>query len=231
MPVTVMVADDVPAIRHGIITQLRDMPQLKVVGEANDHVSTVEKARRLQPDVVLMDIWMPPEAGGVRATAEITADSFSCAPGRLVKVIILSICHRDETVRAAISAGASGYLVKHSKPDAILRAIQTVAEGHSYFSQEILDFLREEFMTRRDPNSRTAEDLDRLTATERKIMILAAHGLDNTQIAQHQGVAVSTVKTHIGRIYAKLCLFNQREIVACAYKSKLIKYNDEIPGK
>jgi DNA-binding NarL/FixJ family response regulator len=230
MPITVLVADDEPEIRRGIIMQLQDASDIEIVGQAHDYASTVAQARLHQPDVVLMDIWMPPDAGGVRATAEITADCFAQTSGRLIKVIILSICHLDETVRAAISAGASGYLIKHSTPDIIVRAIQAVAEGDCYFSPEIVDFLREEFMPRSDPNKRTPDEFARLTPTERKIMILAAHGLSNKDIAQYLSVAESTVKTHIGRINSKLGLLNQRQIVACAYKSKLVKHNDKIPA-
>jgi DNA-binding NarL/FixJ family response regulator len=218
--ISVLVADDQPLLRRGFRMILEAQDGLTVAGEAGDGAEAVDLARRCQPDVVLMDIRMP-GTDGIEATRLITASE----PG--VRVLVLTTFDVDEYAFGALRAGASGFLLKDVRPGELVAAVRTVASGDAVVSPRVTRRLLEEYapvlpVSDAQQASRYPR-LSALTERERKVLAAVAQGLSNTEIAAALYVSETTVKSHVGRILAKLGLRDRVQIVVLAYESRLVR--------
>jgi DNA-binding NarL/FixJ family response regulator len=215
--IRVLLADDQELVRAGFRALLDAQPDLEVVGEAADGREAVELTRELRPDVVLMDIRMP-VLDGLAATREIAADQ------RLegVRIVILTTFELDEYVFDAIRSGASGFLVKDTRPAALIEAVRVVAGGDALLSPSITRRLIAEFAARAKEPPRS-EALDELTDREREVMALAASGLSNDEIAERLVVSPATAKTHVSRAMLKLGARDRAQLVVLAYETGLVR--------
>ncbi len=220
MSVSVLLADDQPLLRRGFRMILEAEGDLTVVGEADNGEEAVELAQRHTPDVALMDIRMP-GTDGIEATQRITA------AGPLPKVLVLTTFDLDEYAFGALRAGASGFLLKDVRPGELVAAIRTVAAGDAVVSPRVTRRLLEEYaqvlpVPSSQPESRFPQ-LAALTEREREVLVAVGRGLSNTEIAASLFVSEATVKSHVGRILAKLALRDRVQIVVLAYEAGLIQ--------
>ncbi|WP_155387222.1 response regulator [Catellatospora paridis] len=222
MTLRVLLVDDQPLVRAGIAMLLAAEPDVEVVGECGDGADAVAQALALRPDVVLMDVRM---AGmdGVEATRRITADGFTGDPDRPVKVVILTTYHVDETVYAALRAGASGFLLKDAVPAELTLAVRAVAAGEAWLDPAVARALLDEFTARPGQQAPTPARMRGLTDREREVLVLAAYGLSNTEIAASLVIGEATVKTHLGRVLMKLGVRDRTQAVVAAYQHGLVE--------
>jgi DNA-binding NarL/FixJ family response regulator len=214
----VLVVDDQELVRAGFKVVLESEPDLEVVGEAGDGAEAVELARRLRPDVVLMDIRMP-VVDGIEATRRIRADLDS--DGR-PRVLVLTTFDLDEHVYAALRGGASGFLLKDVRAAQLVDAVRTVAAGDALIAPSVTKRLVAEFAARpADPE--LPPELADLTRRELEVLELVARGLSNGEIAGALVVGEATVKTHLTRILAKLGLRDRVQAVVLAYESGIVR--------
>ncbi len=216
MTIRVLLVDDQELVRAGFAMILSAAEGVEVVGEAADGAQAVDAARRLSPDVVLMDIRMP-RTDGIEGTRQLTA---LADPPR---VLILTTYSLDEYVYAALRAGASGFLLKDAPPEELRRAVRVVAAGDALLAPAVTRRLLEEFADRPDPQATPPEALDILTSREREVLTLVAGGLSNAEIAERLVVGEATVKTHVGRILMKLHLRDRVQAVVLAYQTGLVR--------
>lgn len=219
-PVRVLVADDQDLVRSGFRLILMSYDGIEVVGEARDGEQAVELAVRLQPDVVLMDIRMP-HMNGIDATRAICSNS---ALGE-VRVLILTTFDLDEYVYDALSAGASGFLLKDADPEDIASAVRAVARGDALIAPSVTKRLIEAFVSSRPVRSTTviAAGLRGLTDREREILTCVARGLSNEEIGEELFISPATVKTHLARIMSKLDAHDRAQLVVMAYEGGLVR--------
>ena len=211
---TVLLADDQALVRDGFRALIDSQPDLEVVGEAVDGVEAVEMARRLAPDVVLMDIRMP-RLDGLAATRQILA------AGSAVRVLVLTTFDRNEWVYEALRAGASGFLLKDVRAHQLTDAIRTVAAGDALLAPAITRRLIERFV--RDASvASPAPPPAALTDREVEVLRLIASGLSNAEIAERLVIGHATVKTHVNRLLAKLGLRDRTQAVVYAYEHRLV---------
>ncbi|MEV4973806.1 response regulator transcription factor [Streptomyces scopuliridis] len=215
--IRVLLADDQSLVRAGFRALLAAQPDIEVAGEAADGEEALRRVRELSPDVVLMDIRMP-LLDGLAATRRITED------GRLdqVKVVMLTTFELDEYVFEAIRSGASGFLVKDTEPDELLRAVRAVVEGDALLSPGVTRRLIAEFASRSKAPTGIAE-LAALTEREREVMALVGIGLSNEEIARRLVVSPLTAKTHVSRTMVKLGARDRAQLVVLAYESGLVR--------
>ncbi|AEW98205.1 response regulator [Streptantibioticus cattleyicolor] len=217
MTIKVLLVDDQPLMRVAFNLVLESQPDLTVVGEAGDGAEAVRLARRLQPQVVLMDVRMP-GVDGIEATEEIIT---ACPETR---VLILTTFDLDEYAFAALRAGASGFLIKNALPEELLSAIRTVATGDAVVSPRVTRRLLETCAHQLPvPEGPSDTRLSPLTARERQILTEVAKGKSNSEIATDLHLAEATVKTHLGRVLAKLGLRDRVQAVVFAYETRLVK--------
>jgi DNA-binding NarL/FixJ family response regulator len=195
--VRVLLVDDDDLMRAGLRSVLASEESIEVVGESADGREAIAAARKLRPDVVLMDIRMP-ELDGISATSEL----LSTSPD--VRVVVLTTFEDDEYVFGALSAGASGFLLKRTRPEDLIAAIHTIAAGEALLSPAVTRTVIDRMAAAPPPDSRAHERLDQLTPREREVLELIARGLSNSEIASELVVEESTVKTHVKRILMKL---------------------------
>ncbi|HEY5785971.1 MAG TPA: response regulator transcription factor [Microlunatus sp.] len=226
--IRIVVADDQALVRTGLRMVLNAQPDIDVVGEAADGLEAVEAARRLHPDIVLMDVRMP-GMDGVTATKRIL-DEAPSKPDDLVKMIILTTYHVDSAVYAALRAGASGFLLKDSEPEELIRAIHAVAAGEAWLDPPVARRLLTDFAAQPETNVPPPATLEQLTPRERDVLTLIAHGLSNDDVARHLVLGTTTIKTHVGRIFMKLGLHDRAQAVAVAYQSGLVRPGDRPPS-
>ncbi len=216
-PIKVMLVDDQPLLRTGFRMVLGAESDIDVVSEAGDGIEAVDLARRLLPDVILMDIRMP-RMDGVAATKAIVDAKLP------VKVLILTTFDLDEYIVGALRAGASGFLAKDVPADDLVSAIRSVAAGEAVVAPRILRRLLEKFVDRLpDPAGDTPTSIKVLTDREREVLMLVARGMSNAEIAKELTVSETTVKTHVGHVLTKLGLRDRVQAVVLAYESGLVK--------
>ncbi|MFD6197820.1 response regulator [Mycobacteriaceae bacterium NPDC060252] len=216
MSIRVIVADDQSLVRAGFVALLNAQDGIEVVAEATNGVQALAVAREHRPDVVLMDIRMP-ELDGLAATRQIAADPTLTD----VRVVVLTTFELDEYVFEAMRAGASGFLVKHSEPSELVRAVRVVAEGDALLSPSVTRRLLAEFSTH--AKQPTESGLDELTEREREVMTLVAEGLTNAEIGARLFMSPATARTHVSRILAKLNARDRTQLVVIAYESGLVR--------
>ncbi|GAA2626782.1 response regulator transcription factor [Streptomyces vastus] len=215
--IRVLLADDQSLVRAGFKALLDAQKDIEVAGEAADGEEALRKVRDLRPDVVLMDIRMP-VLDGLEATRRITED----AGLQDVKVVMLTTFELDEYVFEAIRSGASGFLVKDTEPDELLRAVRAVVEGDALLSPGVTRRLIAEFAARsKEPAA--AHPLAELTEREREVMALVGIGLSNDEIARRLVVSPLTAKTHVSRTMVKLGARDRAQLVVLAYESGLVR--------
>jgi DNA-binding NarL/FixJ family response regulator len=226
MTIRVLLVDDDPLVRAGLRLMLRSASDIEVVGEAGDGAKAVTAVASLTPDVVLMDIRMP-GTDGVTATAQITAAPRAAGPPA-PRVIALTTFDADDLVRAAITAGAVGYLVKDTPPGEIIGAVRAVAAGHAVLSpavtRPLLSLLHDPAPASPGTSGRAAPaahtpGLDVLTDREREVARALADGATNAEIARQLYVSAATVKATVSRILTKLDLDNRVQIAAVVHGS------------
>jgi DNA-binding NarL/FixJ family response regulator len=215
--IRVALADDQALVRAGFRMILDAEDDMTVVGEADDGDAVVELARSTAPDVVLMDIRMP-GMDGLEATHRITSDDALAD----VKVLVLTTFELDEYVFEALRAGASGFLVKHSGPDELLRAVRVVAAGDALLSPSVTRRLIGQFASRPARAQATPAGMKVLTEREREVVGLVAEGLNNDEIADELVVSVATARTHVSRAMMKLHARDRAQLVVFAYQSGLV---------
>ncbi len=219
--IRVLVVDDQAMVRQGFAALLAAQPDLLVVGDAADGAQAVAAARAHAPDVVLMDVRMP-VLDGIEATRRI----LDVGPGLArPKVLMLTTFDLDDYVFAALRAGASGFLLKDAPAAELVHAVRVVAAGDGLLAPAVTRRLIEEFATRPRPTRTHPARLAVLTPRETEVLRLIARGQSNAEIAATLVVAEQTVKTHVGRVLAKLDLRDRAQAVVLAYETGLV-----VPG-
>jgi DNA-binding NarL/FixJ family response regulator len=210
--IRVLIADDDDLMRAGLAELLTVDPAIEVAGQAATGREAVEQARRLAPDVVLMDVRMP-DLDGIAATRELAR----AAPG--VRVLILTTFEQDDYVFGALRAGASGFLLKRTRPEELLAAVHTIASGDSLLSPSVTRRVIDRMAQQPTPELADQARLDALTPREREVLERVARGLSNREIAAALAVEESTVRTHVKRILMKLELRDRIQAVIFAYET------------
>ena len=217
MSLGVLIADDQALVRAGFRMILEAEEDMEVVGEAADGREAVAEARRLRPDVVLMDVRMP-DVDGIDATRRLLGDG-----GSDTKIVMLTTFDMDEYVYDALRAGASGFLLKDVPPEQLVAGIRAVASGDALLAPSVTRRVIEEFVRRPPDSVRTAPpELAELTARELEVLKLLARGLANAEIAKELFVSETTVKTHVAHVLMKLKLRDRVQAVVFAYESGLV---------
>ena len=217
MTIRVVLADDQALVRTGLRMILENAPDLEVVGEAGDGAEAVAVVARTDPDVVLMDVRMP-DVDGVEATRRILA-----ADPDGPRILVLTTFDLDEYVYAALRAGASGFLLKDTLAPDLLSAVRVVAAGNAVVAPTVTRRLLDRFVGTLPEPPAGHPALDALTPREREVLGLVARGLSNAEIAGRLYLSEGTVKTHVGRILAKLGLRDRVQAAVYAYESGLVR--------
>ena len=226
--IRIVIADDQELVRAGFTMVINSQPDMQVVGQASNGDEAIRLAERLMPDIVLMDVRMP-GMDGITATEHITRMDNG---GRPIRVIILPTFDLDEYVMAAIHAGASGFLLKDTEPETLLRSIRTVYQGNAIIAPTATKRLIEKML---EPNFHmtpaapapsadyTDPELETLTDREREVLVEIAHGLSNQEIADKLFISLPTVKTHVAHILQKINARDRVQAVVFAYENHLVQ--------
>jgi len=225
MPIRILIADDEQLVRAGIAMILSVADGLEVVGTAENGEQAVRLTSELTPDVVLMDVRMP-VLDGIEATRRIVE-----GPTATTAVLVLTTYHVDEAVTAALRAGASGIVLKDAAPDELVGAVRAVSAGDAWLDPAVAKRLLAEFTNRPEPAVPTEQEMAELTAREREVLRLVAHGLSNQEIAEFLTISENTVKTHVSRILIKLGLRDRAQAVAAAYRRHVLGPDDPLPRR
>ena len=215
-PIRVLLVDDDALMRAGLASILSSSSAVDVVGEAADGRAAIDQVRRLRPDVVLMDVRMP-TLDGIAATREIVANASAA------RVVILTTFEDDDYIFGALTAGASGFLLKRTSPEELIAAIATVAAGDSLLSPSVTRRVIDRMAALPSAEAVLDRRLEELTPREREVLAELARGLSNAEIAASLVVEESTVKTHVRRILMKLHLRDRVQAVIFAYESGLTR--------
>jgi DNA-binding NarL/FixJ family response regulator len=214
----VVIADDQALVRTGF-RMILTARGIEVVGEAGDGAEAVDVVGRLRPDVVLMDIRMP-TMDGLEATRRILAEPMDC------RVLMLTTFDLDRYVYAALSSGASGFLLKDVTPEHLTAAVRLVTTGDALLAPSITRRLVERFATPAPTQPAVHRDLAVLTPRELEVLTLMGHGLSNGELAGELTLSEATIKTHVARIFAKLGLRDRAQAVVVAYETGLVAPGD-----
>jgi DNA-binding NarL/FixJ family response regulator len=212
--IRVVIADDDDLMRAGLVELLTADPDIEITGQAANGREAVERACRLAPDVVLMDVRMP-DVDGIAATRELAR----AAPH--AKVLILTTFEQDDYIFGALRAGASGFLLKRTRPEELIAAVHAVAAGDSLLSPSVTRRVIDRMAQQPTPELADQARLDGLTPREREVLVLIARGLSNREIAGVLVVEESTIRTHVKRILMKLHLRDRVQAVIFAYETGL----------
>jgi DNA-binding NarL/FixJ family response regulator len=210
----VLIVDDDDLMRAGLAELLGSDPTIEVVGRAATGREAVHSARRLDPDVVLMDVRMP-DMDGITATAEITR------AGCRARVVMLTTYEHDDYIFRSLRAGASGFLLKRTRPEDLIAAVHTIAAGDALLSPSVARRVIDRMAQQPTPDLAEQAKLDELTARERDVLQLIARGLSNREIAAALVIEESTVSSHAKRIRSKLGLRDRIQVVIFAYETGL----------
>ena len=211
-PLRVLIADDHPLFRNGMSALLGSVPDVEIAGEATTGDEVVRLAEALQPDVVLMDLLMP-GINGIEATRRILYTSPH------IRILVVTMFEDEESVFAALRAGAQGYVLKGASPNEMLRAIRAVGSGEAIFSPAIAQRLIEHFTSPR--SAVPVPPLPELTDREREILTLIAQRRSNVEIARELGIRLKTVRNHISNIFSKLQVADRAEAIVRAREAGL----------
>ena len=215
MTLRLLIVDDDALVRAGLRAVLGSEPDLEVVGEAGNGIEAKEQATNLEPDLVLMDIRMP-DMDGLEATKHIVANGSS-------RVLILTTFELDEYIYEAMRVGASGFLLKRSSPEELIKAVRVAASGDSLVLPEAMRRMIEQFASTGSQLDAIRKDIDRLTDREKEVLRHVAAGLSNAEIAEEIFVSRETVKSHIGSILTKLGVRDRTQAVIAAYESGFVQ--------
>lgn len=218
MTISVVVAEDQPLVRAGLVLLLSSSPYVDVIGEAANGQQALDMGLTLRPDIVLMDIRMP-GIDGIQATQMLTADP-PAGDDHLTRVLVLTTFDEDDVVIGALRAGASGFLLKHAAPSDLITALTVVAKGQAWIDPAVAQTVLSVLSTTRPVTAHGT--LERLTPREREILMLMAEGLDNSEIRELLVLSEATVKTHVSRILFKTGSRNRTEAVILAYQTRLV---------
>jgi DNA-binding NarL/FixJ family response regulator len=208
----VLIVDDEDLMREGLVELLTSDPGIEIIGQASTGREAVDRARRLAPDVVLMDVRMP-DLDGIAATRELSR----AAPD--TRVLILTTFEQDDYVFGALRAGASGFLLKRARPEELIAAVHTIAAGDSLLSPSVTRRVVDRMAQQPTPELADQAKLDELTPREREVLEPLARGLSNREIAEALTVEESTIRTHVKRILMKLGLRDRVQAVIFAYET------------
>ena len=218
MSITAVIVDDQHLVRAGFVMILAEEPDIEVVGEAADGIAAVEVIQRVQPDVVLMDVRMP-HLDGIAALHRLVA------VGSRARIIVLTTFDADEYVFAALRGGASGFLLKDTPPAELVAAVRTVAAGEALLDPTVTRRVVAAFVEGVAPAAQLTPppELESLTGREREVLVQLARGRSNAEIAAGFVVSETTVKTHVGRVLAKLRLRDRVQAVVYAYEHGVVR--------
>jgi DNA-binding NarL/FixJ family response regulator len=211
----VVIADDDDLMRAGLVELLTVDPDIKVVGQAATGREAIALARRLEPDVVLMDVRMP-DLDGITAARELSQENGD------MKVLILTTFEHDDYIFGALRAGASGFLLKRTRPEDLIAGVHTVASGDSLLSPSVTRRVIEQMTQQPDRTLGDAAGLENLTPKEREVLSWMARGMSNREIAAQLVVEESTIRTHVKRILMKLGVRDRVQAVIVAFRAGLV---------
>jgi DNA-binding NarL/FixJ family response regulator len=226
MNIRVLVADDQPLLRAGLGALLAAQPGIEVVGTVGGGAEAVKAAAVTMPDVVLLEMVMD-DAEGVDVIQQIVTDGLTDCPRRPVRVIAMTTENRPHEAYAALRAGAAGFLLKNRAPAVLIGAVRAVAVSGVWLDDTVAGGILQELSSRpaaADTASRLAR---RLTAREREVLVLLAHGLGNSEIAARLFLSEATVRTHVGRVLMKLDCTNRTRAVVVAYRAGLVEFAED----
>jgi DNA-binding NarL/FixJ family response regulator len=215
--IRVLIVDDQAIVRAGFAALLSAQPDIDVVAECGDGREAVRLATLHRPDVILMDVRMP-GMDGIDATKHILADP---AAGS-TRVLVLTTFDVDDYIYEALSAGASGFLLKDSTAEDLVSAVRVVAHGDALLAPRVTERLIREFARQRRNRPRPVPELETLTSRETEVLILIARGLSNSEIAARLVVSEHTVKSHVARVFTKLGVRDRAQAVVLAYDTGLV---------
>lgn len=218
MSISVLIADDQAMVRAGFAALLDAHEGIRVVGQAADGTEAVALAARLDPDVILMDVRMP-QLDGIAATRRILGDRYPAA--HVPRILMLTTFDIDDYVYDALQAGASGFLLKDALPEELVHAVRVIAAGEALLSPSITRKMIAQFAAQKPRPARSAAVLAELTDREREVLVLLGRGLSNSEIGSTLFIAEQTVKTHVGKVLAKIGARDRVQAVIFAYDSGL----------
>lgn len=222
MPVRILVADDHTIVRSGVKMLLSAQPDFQVIGEAGDGEEAVRMALELDPEIVVMDLSMPPGKDGISATIELKRS----LPD--TKVLILTMHEEEEYLFRVLQAGASGYIIKNALDSELVSAIRAIYRGEVYLHPSVAKQLVQEFLKRPDLEE-SMGNVYLLTEREREILVWIAKGYANKEIAKKLIISVKTVESHKARIMDKLGLYTRHELVEYALKKGFLSLDMDFP--
>jgi DNA-binding NarL/FixJ family response regulator len=214
--ISILIVDDQDLVREGLRMLLDAEPDLSVAGEAANGSQALAQARKLDPDVILMDVRMP-EADGIQATAQLIR------AGCRARILMLTTFNLDEYVYRAMKAGASGFLLKDASREQLTSAVRTVAAGEALLAPAITRHLIEDFCRGPAPGTAASSTAGRLSQRELDVMRLVAQGMSNAEIAARLYLSETTIKSHIARTLAKLSLRDRVQIAVFAYENGIVR--------
>ena len=223
-PIRVAIVDDQPLIRSGVRLILEAADDLEVVGEAADGQAGLHVIRQTRPDIALMDLRMP-TLDGIAAIRDLTQDPQLST----TRYLVLTTFDHDKLVTGAIRAGASGYLLKDTTPEQLRQAVRDTAAGNAPLSPTIAKHLIAGLVDQLPAPAETTERLAELTEREREVLTYVARGLRNDEIARNLFISPETVRTHVGRIMAKLQARDRAGLVVIAYETQLVRPGHSLP--
>lgn len=220
MSIEVLIADDQAMVRAGFAALLDAHEGIHVTGQAADGLEAVTLSARLDPDVILMDVRMP-ELDGIEATRRILGPSYPAA--KIPRILMLTTFDIDDYVYDALQAGASGFLLKDALPDELVHAVRVIAAGDALLAPRVTRMMIEHFADRRPRTPQARARLQELTERELEVLTLIGGGSSNAEIGAALFIAEQTVKTHVGKVFAKLGLRDRVQAVILAYDAGLVE--------
>lgn len=220
MTIEVLIADDQAMVRAGFAALLDAHEGIHVTGQAANGAEAITLSARLDPDVILMDVRMP-EVDGIQATRRILGTSYPAA--KVPRIIMLTTFDIDDYVYDALQAGASGFLLKDALPEELVQAVRVVAAGDALLAPSVTRRMIAQFAAQKPRASHASTQLAELTEREREVLVLIGRGLSNVEIGRELFIAEQTVKTHVGKVLAKIGARDRVQAVIFAYDSGLVE--------